>query len=280
MSNAAANAPTTKPRPALFRALGRSEPPSQIELKGEAFRLRECLKHDSWAATAIYDGARGTAICKFNRRQSILGLPMGWLGRRLAAREARLMQKFADIPHVPRDCGEVREAGRTLPNAVAHWYVPGHPLRHSDRVPDDFFPRLRATLDEIHKRGTAYVDLHKRENIIVADDGSPVLIDFQICQSLPRGFLGRLWTSRAAIRMLQRIDDYHLMKHIIRCRPDLLPPEQRDIDKHRPGAIKFFRMIGNPARFVRRRLLVLAGVRAKGGRAQSEVAPEDAFRTP
>ncbi len=38
--------------------------------------------------------------------------------------------------------------------------------------------------------------------------------------------------------------------------------------------------IGNPARFVRRRLLVLAGVRAKGGRAQSEVAPEDAFRTP
>jgi hypothetical protein len=278
--SAPTSTPTTKPRPALFRALGRNEPPAQIELKGAAFNLRECLKHDSWAATAIYENAASVAICKFNRQQSILGVPMTWLGRRLAAREARLMAKFADIPHVPRDCGDVRAGGRVWPNAVAHWYIPGHPLRHSDNVPDDFFPRLRATLDEIHKRGTAYVDLHKRENIIVAEDGTPVLIDFQICQSLPRGFLGRIWPTKAAIRTLQRIDDYHLMKHIIRCRPDLLPPEDRDIDKHRPRAIKVFRMIGNPARFVRRRLLVLAGVRAKGGRAQTEVAPEDAFRTP
>ena len=32
----------------------------------------------------------------------------------------------------------------------------------------------------MHARRTVYVDLHKRENIIVSEHGKPCLIDFQI----------------------------------------------------------------------------------------------------
>lgn len=270
---------TTRPRPALFRALGRDEPPRRIEVAGATFEQVDCLKHDSWAATALYAGSGGKVICKFNRRQSVLGLPMRWLGRRLALREARLLDRLADVPHIPRNCGPIATDGAVLPNAVGHWYVEGHPLGRQERVGDGFFAGLRLTLAEIHRRGIAYVDLHKRENIIVADDGSPCLIDYQICWSPPRGAVGRLWPYPAVLRMLQRMDDYHLAKHMIRLRPDLMPADQRDIDRLRPASIKVVRAIGNPLRFTRRRLLVALGIRKERGRAESEVAPEDAFRT-
>jgi hypothetical protein len=47
-----------------------------VEIGGASFRLLEILKHDSWAATAIYASATGKALCKFNRRQPILRIPM------------------------------------------------------------------------------------------------------------------------------------------------------------------------------------------------------------
>ena len=75
-----------RPRPPVFRALGAADPPAAVEINDETFERREILKHDSWAATGIYASATRRAICKFNRRQPILGLPMAWLGRRLAAR--------------------------------------------------------------------------------------------------------------------------------------------------------------------------------------------------
>ncbi len=42
-----------RPRPALFRALGRDEPPSVVTIGGEKHELIEIFKHDSWAATAL-----------------------------------------------------------------------------------------------------------------------------------------------------------------------------------------------------------------------------------
>ena len=46
--------PTVRPRPALFRALGRHDPPSEIEVAGDLYRRSSVFKHDSWAATALY----------------------------------------------------------------------------------------------------------------------------------------------------------------------------------------------------------------------------------
>ena len=52
-----------RPRPATFRALGAADPPATITLDGETFRRIEILKHDSWAATAVYRSATRTAKC-------------------------------------------------------------------------------------------------------------------------------------------------------------------------------------------------------------------------
>ncbi|MFN0131331.1 MAG: hypothetical protein ACKVW3_02170 [Phycisphaerales bacterium] len=278
-----AAAPSTKPRPRVFRALGRSEPPVFVVIDDNEYALVDCLKHDSWAATGIYQGPAGKVVCKFNRQQRIGPIPMTWLGRRLARREHGLLTLLAELKHVPRACGAVAERlpsgeARVLPNAVAHPYVEGHPLGRGERVADDFFDKLRATIEGVHARGVAYVDLHKRENIIVADDGSPCLIDFQVC-FWPRGWWSRVWPVPALLRTFQRMDDYHLMKHVIRCRPDLLKPEERDIDRYRPRSIRVWRRIGDPLRATRRRILVLTGVRKKGGRAETEVAPEEAYRS-
>lgn len=279
MSQPSKSASTTKPRPRIFRALGARELPAVIEITGQPFALIEDLKHDSWAATGLYAGAQGKVICKFNREQSILGLPMRWLGRMLAHREAEFLHRTSNVPNLPRVCDPVSVNGTVCLNASARAYVEGHPLREGEYVKDDFFPRLRLTIDGIHHCGLAHVDLHKRENIIVTDGGHPCLIDFQICWLPPPGFWGRLWSSRAILRVLQRSDLYHLTKHIIRHRPDQLPPEQRDVYWHLPWFIKLHRYaLSVPFRFLRRRLLVLLSIRSGEGMAGTEVAPEDAIR--
>src|SRR5262245_57455230 len=60
-----------RPRPALFRALGKDEPPGEIIVDGQTYRRVTLFKHDSWAATALYQSTEQTIVCKFNRRQDI-----------------------------------------------------------------------------------------------------------------------------------------------------------------------------------------------------------------
>lgn len=267
-----------RPRPRLFRALGHDEPPDRIEIDGTGYRRLKIFKHDSYAATALYAGPAEKIVCKFNRQESILGVPMKWLGRILARREAGVLLSLADLPGIPRACGEVRSGNMPLPHAAAHAYIEGHPLGRHERVGDDFFPQARAILSSIHRRNIAYVDLHKRENIIVGDDGRPWLIDFQIHFALPGWWPGNSLPVRALLRILQRSDDYHLLKHVIRLRPDTLSPAERDIDRLRPWWIRGWRCLSIPFQYLRRRLLVAVGVRSGRGRAETEHNPEEAVR--
>ncbi len=264
-----------RPRPALFRALGKEEPPEEIEIEGQKYRRRAVFKHDSWAATALYHSPSRSIVCKFNRRQSIAFVPMEWLGRLLARRERHILNLLAGLPSIPGVLGPVRAKGKPLANAVAHDYVPGHPLRAREKVNDDFFPRLRLLLEHMHQRGIAYVDLHKRENIIVGDDGRPYLIDFQISGAFPEPHpIGLSFCYRLLLRILQVCDDYHLVKHLKHCRPD----QARDIKQTRPWWIRLHRLVAVPFRSVRRRLLVVLGIRRGRGRPDSEHFPEDAVR--
>lgn len=264
-----------KPRPAFLRALGKMEPPPLIQVDGEAFQLVDVLKHDSWAATAIYQCPTKKIVCKFNRQQSIFGFPMRWLGRWLARREAAHYRRLADLPNVPRLCGPVMVDGVALPYAVAHDYVEGRPLRSDDRLPETFVLELQAVFDEVHRRQMAYVDLHKRENILVGDDGKPYLIDFQVSYMLPEkhGIFGLF--KRWFLRQLQSIDRYHLRKHECRLRAAMGDPTAAP---SRPWWIRLHRLWAVPMRETRRRLLVLLGVRKAKGRATTEDFAEDAVR--
>jgi hypothetical protein len=267
-----------KPRPNVLRALGPCDPPSSVEIDGEDFERTEIVKHDSWAATAFYQSRQGRRIvCKFHRRHSIFGLPMAWLGRALARHERTLYLRLSGIENIPAELGPVFVVGEQQRNAVAHEFVPGHPLSDDEQQEPRFFDELEKLLRQIHARGVAYVDTHKCENILVGDDGRPHLFDFQISFALPRGWWVRCTPLPWLLRTLQRTDEFCLLKHrVVRCRSSGL--KWSEMEKHRPWWIRAHRFVAEPLRNARRRLLVLIGVRKRGGKAESEAAPEVAFR--
>lgn len=268
-----------KARPPYLRALGAADPPEQIEVGAEIFHRIEIYKHDSWAATALYQSASRKVVCKFNRRQRLFVIPMSWLGRRLAKRESRFLDALSDLENVPNPVGPVSVEGKILANAAAHDYVEGRPVGDEERVNDDFFPKLEQTLAVLHERGIAYIDLHKSENILVGLDGSPHLIDFQASYMRPKSrVLARL--TRRLERMLQELDSYHLKKHLTLKRPDIAGYTWDEFNQRneRPAWIKLHRKLATPFRMFRRKLLVLLGVRKNQGFVDSEHFPEAAVR--
>lgn len=269
---------SVKGRPALLRALGRNEPPPWIEIDDRPCCRVEIFKHDSWAATALYRGAHTDVVCKFNRVQSIFGLPMTWLGRWLAAREAHALQRLAGVQGIPAECGPVCVLGRRLDNAVAHRYIPGHPLGAHERPSDEFFPLLLTLLKEVHGRGIAYVDLHKRENLLVGTDNKPYLIDFQVCFGPWQSHLAKRPALQTVLSALQNADLYHLTKHVKCHRPDQFVPLQLSAHDRHPSWIRLHRTVAAPLRQLRRKLLAALGVRGRSGRAATEAFPEHAIR--
>jgi len=207
----------TRRRPDIFRALGPAEPPPVIDVGEKNFALIECLKHDSWAATAIYVGKDGQRLaCKFNRCQPLpCGIPARRLGAWLASREAQVMRDMSDVAGFPRFSGDASAAGKLLDNAVAHWWIDGKPFRPDLEVSDGFFPQLSLMLSSFHATGRAYVDMSKWGNIIVGADGSPTLLDYQIHFRASKTPI-----SRWLLRQLQKGDWYYLRRHWRRCRPD------------------------------------------------------------
>ncbi len=264
----------TKSRPRWLKALGEDSPPLTIAIRGELHRLKEVFKHDSWAATALYESDLGTRrIVKLHRQSSLFGLPMKWLGRFTAGNERAILERLEGLPGIPSLSGAIEIDGKRVPHGVARDFVEGHPLRFKEAVSDEFFPDLRRLLADMHGRNVVYVDLHKRENVIVGESGRPCLIDFQISLAWPR------WIPTGPLfRIFSRSDEYHLMKHWARCRPDQCGIDSETLQKSLPWWIRAHRAVARPIRELRRRLLVRIGVRSGKGRVETEVFAEHALR--
>lgn len=263
-----------KPRPGWLKALGSQSLPQSIAIGGVTHSLKETFKHDSWAATGLYEGPSGAlAVVKLHRQSPVFGVSMRWLGRRMARHEIRLLTELADLKGIPALAGPVTLDGTELRNAVARHYIEGHPLGNRETVNESFFPGLSALLAAMHKRKVAYVDLHKHENILVNEQGEPCLIDFQISVAWP-GWL----PAGPVFRILRRSDEYHLIKHWARCRPDQCGFDGADLRGRIPWPIRVHRLIAVPVRQFRRWLLVKLGVRAGKGRVETELFAEHALR--
>ena len=257
---------TGRIRHAWLRALGPEDLPARLDLPDGSYAHVRTYKHDFFAATGLYEGPSGKVILKMGRTAPLLELPMAWLGRWLAEREWAVYRELHDVPGVPR-CYDLY--GRT---GLVHAFVEGHPLQRNERVDDAFFGRLEALLDELHHRRIAYVDLEKRENILVDADGRPALIDFQISWWWPadrarRKGLGRLLPDalgRFVLARLQTADYYHLLKHRRRHRPDLLTPEQIRKSYYCGPFVRIHRVVSWPITALRR-----AGLKLLTGRSRS-----------
>jgi predicted Ser/Thr protein kinase len=120
------------------------------------------------------------------------------IGRWITAREVRALRALDGMPSVPRFLGSID------PLAFAVEYRPGRRMSRklAGRVPPQFLERLEAALREMHRRGVAHLDLRHRSNVMVDEDGGPVLIDFGSALTFRPGSLPARWL----LPLLGRID--------------------------------------------------------------------------
>jgi hypothetical protein len=133
------------------------------------------------------------------------------LGRWIARREARAYRALEGHPSVPRFRGWID------PLAFAVEYRPGRLLSRSlaDALPPDFVARLEEAVRGMHARGVAHLDLRHRSNVLAADDGTPVLIDFGSAVCFRPGGPGARWL----LPWLARVDCGALAKWRGKLRP-------------------------------------------------------------
>jgi len=254
-------------------ALGKEPPPPEIELAGRPYRLRHVFKHDFFAYTARYDGEERDIVLKIGRKASLLGLPLGWIGRWHAAHESAVFLELQDLSVVPAFTGRWGRHG------ITHEYVESTQLTRGQPVPDDFFARLREGLAAMHARGLAYVDLEKPENVLLGVDQRPYPFDFQISWRWPYRFGRSWWPVRWIQRVLQDSDLYHVAKLQRRTRPDQMTEAELAASRVRPGHLRIYGVITRPFIHVRRWFLSrldLAKRSGERGRTQPPPRPDTA----
>jgi hypothetical protein len=165
----------------------------------------------------------------------------GWLARRLAAREARALEALRHVPQVPRLLGwDGRELQRS--------WLAGLPLHRATPPGRAYFREALTLVRRMHAAGVLHNDLAKEPNWLVAPDGRPALVDFQLAMQ-PR-YRGRLF------RMLAWDDLRHLLKHKRSYCPESLTARQRAVLARRSPVAALWARTGKPLyRFVTRGLL-------------------------
>ncbi|MCZ2398382.1 MAG: hypothetical protein LC135_00765 [Phycisphaerae bacterium] len=241
------------PRHPWLYALREARMPGSVWCEGRRFDHVETFKHDFFAATGLYrdEAAGALAVLKLGRQTPLpLSVPAAWIGRFLTRREVRMYRALAGTPGVPRFIGVVGDEAGFL-----HEFIPGHPLGREERVSDTFFGELRELVRGLHARHMAYVDLNKRQNILVGDDGRPYLIDFQISLSLPPVGWRGLPPVRWLLARFQHGDWYHVLKHQRRLRPEQLSEDDRRVVERLSLWIRLHRLVARPLTQLRRRIL-------------------------
>src|SRR4051812_28811852 len=202
-----------------------------LDLPDGTYRFQSVLKADFFSVNELYEKDGKLHVLKKSRFRFIGGFLLFPLAILMSRREYAVYRRVADVEGVPPLGPRVGVAG------YMHEFIPGRTLkltpctkrRLNQRSPlrEDFFPRLRATLEEVHRRRIFYADLAKSDNIIVGDDELPYLIDFQICVRFPPShtLAGRLLDP--LFRRLAREDFYHFCKHKRRHFPGRLTEDER-----------------------------------------------------
>lgn len=241
-----------------LKAWGRYDLPQHLIINQTGYSFVRVFKHDFFAATLLFERSDKQSqdknharqiVLKLGRRADFLGIPFGWLGHALIEHEISILRSLQPVAGVPRLLGRYGKWG------LVYKYIPGVSLDQRPEIPDEFFDRLEELIKQIHQRRVAYVDMNKRGNILLATNGRPWMIDFQISWHMPQRLLGFSRLARVILEVLQREDRRHFLKHKRRLRCDLMDEEQLKNSRRTSGWIAFHRAGARPLTKLRRRIL-------------------------
>jgi len=239
-------------------ACGKKSLPKTVTLGDTTYNLSSILKHDFFAATSLYElltpketseNKPSKIILKINRIHNFLGLPLLWLGQLICEHEFSILKKLSHLPQVPHILCRYGKTG------FIYEYIEGRSLDEKPDIPDDFFDELLQLIYQIHLSDIVYLDANKKGNILVADDGKPWLIDFQISLHLGKYCLLSKRLSGYLREILQWSDLYHLLKHKRRLSPEQLKPHETKASRHKSIPIKIHRRAVKPLQKLRRNFL-------------------------
>jgi len=138
------------------------------------------------------------------------------LGLWLIHKEWKIYSRLAGVNGIPRAMNRIDRF------AFAMEFVQGRPIRRGEDLPPPFFARLERVLREVHSKGVVHLDLRHKGNILLSDQGDPLLIDFNSSFSFKeKGILRRL-----LFPVLQWVDYGGLLKLKQRVSPSSMTPEE------------------------------------------------------
>jgi RIO-like serine/threonine protein kinase len=224
--------------------------PGQMTIENDLYYYEKILKDDFFSVNVLYRSSNEGGK-KYVLKLSDFRFIFGWLffpfAVYMSRREYKIYSMVKDIQGIPKLGPKYGLRG------YFHEFIEGRTLHelasHKEfLLPDDFFARLKAIVDEIHRRRIFYMDLNKHGNIIISDDGSPYLIDFQISLYLGR----RNFLCDRLFNFFIREDIYHIYKHKKRFRPDLMTEEEKELARRTKLGKGFNLFFGRPYRKVKR----------------------------
>jgi hypothetical protein len=187
------------------------------------------LKRDALGTVRLVEDGSAPVVER-DTRTARRGL--GWLARRLAAREAAALRELrAPLPGLPT---LLTFDGRLLRRS----FVPGEPLFVAPPPSRGYFVHALRLVRVLHRAGVAHNDLAKEANWLVAPGGLAGLVDFQLAtRSRRRG----LW-----FRYLAHEDLRHLFKHKQTYRAEHLTARQRRLLAAPPWPTRLWRAWWKP----------------------------------
>ena len=142
-----------------------------------------------------------------------------WIGPFLLGREERAYAALCGLEGFP---GWYRRLNR---QTLAVERIRGEVLSRelAGRHGRVLFAALAETVDRMHAAGIVHLDLHQKRNILVRDDGRPVLIDFASSFRFGTGSAFSRWL----VRTIGRADRACVIKFKARYVPELLTEDER-----------------------------------------------------
>ena len=224
--------------------------PEKVFIQGKAFYFEKILKDDFFSMNVLYKDSEGVRyVLKLSDFRFFMGSLLRPLAMFFSRREYKLYRMLEGIEGIPALGPRFGRRG------YLHKYIEGRTLHEMERggsLPDDFFPRLRNIISQVHERRIFYLDLNKRGNIILGEDMRPYLIDFQISLFIGqrRGLAGLI--ADRVFKWLIREDIYHLYKHKRHFQPHLMTGEELALATRTPFNDWLNRYVGTPYRKVKR----------------------------